>query len=306
MPPDPAARAAPRDGGQLPLSRATSYGDPLARFGAGIAADRHRHEDDATGEPFFKMEGGAPETDGPSSTSSLPSSSPSFSRSPSDDRWEESPPAELPLAQPLPLEPPGTTPYFQTLAYIGQLDRTYLVCEARGELVLVDQHAAHERIAFERLRAAHGRREIRRQRLLFPIPIELDDPLAVAAVDDAALGGLGFEAERTGERTVVLRAVPEVLKDADPKPLLAEVLGQLAAGETTASFSAAPTARFERILATMACHSVVRAGDVLSRPQAQALLLDLDRVDLRMHCPHGRPVLLRLALTEIERRFGRT
>ena len=84
------------------------------------------------------------------------------------------------------------------------------------------------------------------------------------------------------------------------------MLGQLAAGETTASFSPAPTARFERILATMACHSVVRAGDVLSRPQAQALLLDLDRVDLRMHCPHGRPVLLRLALAEIERRFGRT
>lgn len=277
----------PRDHGetgQLPLSRATGYAEPLARFGTGLAADGGvaRPATD-TPIPSFSMDGNQ-------------------GASPENDELA----AGLPMAQAMPLEPPGLTPYFQTLAYIGQLDRTYLVCEARGELVLVDQHAAHERVAFERLRAAHGRQEIRRQRLLFPIPIELDDPVAAAAVDDAALATLGFEAERTGDRTVVLRAVPEVLKDADPKPLLAEVLGQLAAGETTASFTPSPTARFERILATMACHSVVRAGDVLSRPQAQALLLDLDRVDLRMHCPHGRPVLLRLALAEIERRFGRT
>jgi len=290
MPPEPGAARPPRAGdGQLPLSRTNGYGEPLARFGASAAADagvmRIGGRSDA-GEPSFSMEDEVPARPAP-------------------------PPRDpLPLGAAVPFEPPGTTPYFQTLAYIGQLDRTYLVCEARGELVLVDQHAAHERVAFERLRAAHGRREIRRQRLLFPIPIEVDDPVAAAAVDDAALGTLGFEVERANvngsDRTVVLRAVPEVLKDADPKPLLIEVLAQLAAGETTASFSPAPTARFERILATMACHSVVRAGDVLSRPQAQALLLDLDRVDLRMHCPHGRPVLLRLPLAEIERRFGRT
>lgn len=303
LPPGPADASASRTGrgpgqpgtGQLPLSRTTGYAEAGARFGAGLAADGGMGPRDRAAAASVSLDGGT------SGESAPPES------------WAGHLAAErggvasgLPLADAVPLEPPGLTPYFQTLSYIGQLDRTYLVCEARGELVLVDQHAAHERVAFERLRAAHGRREIRRQRLLFPIPIELDDPVAAAAVDDAALGTLGFEVERTGDRTVVLRAVPEVLKDADPKPLLAEVLGQLAAGETTASFSAAPTARFERILATMACHSVVRAGDVLSRPQAQALLLDLDRVDLRMHCPHGRPVLLRLALAELERRFGRT
>ena len=290
MPPDggtPRDPRGPRETAQLPLARATGYADPLSRFGAGLAADSgagRRTIDDTRASVLLDRDAAA--------ASDRPAS-PSMSMA-------------LPPPEAVALETPGATPYFQTLSYIGQLDRTYLVCEARGELVLVDQHAAHERVAFERLRAAHGRREIRRQRLLFPIPIELDDPVAAAAVDDAALGTLGFEVERTGDRTVVLRAVPEVLKDADPKPVLAEVLGQLAAGETAASFSAAPTARFERILATMACHSVVRAGDVLSRPQAQALLLDLDRVDLRMHCPHGRPVLLRLAVAEIERRFGRT
>ena len=296
MPPDPRAGRPPRtEEGQLPLSRATGYGEMLSRFGATAASEGgfalpRQGRAHAPGEPAFSQEDENPPG---GAASPLPS-------------------LALPVGEVVPLEPPGTTPYFQTLAYIGQLDRTYLVCEARGELVLVDQHAAHERVAFERLRAAHGRREIRRQRLLFPIPIELDDPVVAAAVDDAALGSLGFEVERKngdangGDRIVILRAVPEVLKDADPKPLLTEVLAQLAAGETTASFSPAPTARFERILATMACHSVVRAGDVLSRPQAQALLLDLDRVDLRMHCPHGRPVLLRLPLAEIERRFGRT
>ena len=200
---------------------------------------------------------------------------------------------------------PSPSEYFGALSYIGQLDRTYLVCESEGELVLVDQHAAHERVAFDRLRSAHARREIPRQRLLFPIPVELDEA-AVGAAEPAVMERLGFEVRRTGERTVLVSAVPEALKDADVKPLLGDVLGRLADGESGAAFGAAAAERIEQILATMACHSVVRAGDVLSRPQAVALLVALDAVDLRTHCPHGRPVLLRLPLAEIERRFGRT
>ena len=96
-------------------------------------------------------------------------------------------------------------------------------------------------------------------------------------------------------------AVPELLKDSDPKPLLHDVLSQLAEGG--AATSAAE--RIDHALATMACHSVVRAGDVLGRPQVLSLLQQLDGVDLRSHCPHGRPVLLRLPMAEIERRFGR-
>jgi DNA mismatch repair protein MutL len=178
------------------------------------------------------------------------------------------------------------------------------VCESDGELVLIDQHAAHERVAVDRLRAAHRRREIPRQRLLFPIPVELD-AAAVAAADAPVMERLGFEVERTGPATVLVSAVPEILKDADVKPLLADVLGRLADGDEGAALSGAAAERLDQILATMACHSVVRAGDALSRPQAVALLAELDAVDLRTHCPHGRPVLLRLPLTEIERRFGR-
>jgi DNA mismatch repair protein MutL len=197
----------------------------------------------------------------------------------------------------------GEAPFFAALTYIGQLHRTYLVCESAGELVLVDQHAAHERVAYARLVLAHGRRDVRRQRLLFPLPIEVDEASAavVEGAGRAALDALGFEVERAGERTIRLRAVPEMLKDADPKPLLRDVLGQLADGTPTDE----TLEGIEHVLATMACHSVVRAGDVLGRSEAVGLLAQLDGVDLRSHCPHGRPVLLRLPLAELERRFGR-
>jgi DNA mismatch repair protein MutL len=188
---------------------------------------------------------------------------------------------------------------------VGQVHRTYLVCEGPDELVVVDQHAAHERVAFQRLRTAHRQRAIARQRLLFPIPIEVDDAAAAAAVAPdvvATVAELGFELEAFGSTTLLLRAVPELLKDVDPKPLLLDVLHRL--GEGTGPELAGD--RLDHVFATMACHSVVRAGDLLGREQATALLAQLDEVDLRSHCPHGRPVLLRMSLGEIERRFGRT
>jgi DNA mismatch repair protein MutL len=195
--------------------------------------------------------------------------------------------------------------FFGGLTYIGQLDRTYLVCEGPGELVLVDQHAAHERVAFARLRAAHTRRDIRRQRLLFPLPVEVDELGAALAADGSALEPFGFEVDAASgggdPRTIWVRAVPEMLRDADPKPLLRDVLGQLADGGTATS----AIERADHVLATMACHSVVRAGDVLGREEVLALFSQLDGVDLRSHCPHGRPVLLRMPLPELERRFGR-
>jgi DNA mismatch repair protein MutL len=193
--------------------------------------------------------------------------------------------------------------FFTGLTYVGQVHKTYLVCEAPDELVLVDQHAAHERVAYGRLRAAHARRQMPRQQLLFPIPIEVDPAEAVAAAEASdVLGALGFEVARSGPSEVSVRAVPEPLKDADPKPLVREVLAELSEG---APLREGDLARVDHILATIACHSVVRAGDVLGRTEALALLAQLDDVDLASHCPHGRPVLLRLPRAEIERRFGR-
>jgi DNA mismatch repair protein MutL len=208
----------------------------------------------------------------------------------------ETPPADAPSAE----------GFFGSLSYIGQVRRTYLVCESRDELVIVDQHAAHERITFERLRQAHRqRRQVVRQRLLFPIPIEIDERAMALVREHAAvatLGGLGFEIEDFGPQALLLRAVPDLLKQVDPKPLLLDVIARLAEDEP----SAGAEVGFDKVFATMACHGALRAGDAVSPETARALLVQLDGVDLRSHCPHGRPVLLRMPLAEIEQRLGRT
>jgi DNA mismatch repair protein MutL len=218
-----------------------------------------------------------------------------------DDAGTTGPVHAIPGAVPAPWAGGGEPRFFGALNYLGQIHRTYLVCEAAEELVLIDQHAAHERVAYARLRTAHARREIARQRLLFPIPIEVGETAAAAASSEM-LGALGFEVEPHAPGVVMLRAMPEPLKDADPKPLLREVLAELAEGTPLGS---GDLERVDHLLATIACHSVVRAGDVLGRPAVLALLAQLDDVDLRSHCPHGRPVMLRLPIAEIERRFGR-
>ena len=205
---------------------------------------------------------------------------------------------DLATEAPVASESPG---FFGALNYVGQIHRTYLVCEANDALVLIDQHAAHERVVYGRLKAAHDRRQIPRQRLLFPIPIEVGETAAAAATHDV-LEALGFEVVPHAPGVVMLHALPEPLKDADPKPLLREVLAELAEGTPLAG---GDLERIDHLLATVACHSVVRAGDTLGRPAALALLAQLDEVDLRSHCPHGRPVMLRMPLSELERRFGR-
>jgi DNA mismatch repair protein MutL len=215
-------------------------------------------------------------------------------------------PRETPSAESVPA--PSTvaaTGFFGGLEYIGQVHRTYLICESRDELVIVDQHAAHERITFERLRQSHRQRQVVRQRLLFPIPIEIDEQAMATVREGAALeilGQLGFEVEDFGPQTLLLRAVPDLLKKVDPKPLLLDVIAGLAGDEHGNDAQAS----FDKVFATMACHGALRAGDVVSREQALALLVQLDAVDLRSHCPHGRPVLLRMPVTEIEQRLGRT
>ena len=264
------------------------------------------------GGPFAPadLEGGGSWT--PSGDPSRDSSfAPPFTPSSARDDQLSSPLGEAPAG--LRGAPPENA-FFGGLTYIGQFDRTYLICEGEGELILIDQHAAHERVAFARLRAAHARREIRRQRLLFPLPVEVDDLAAALTSDSRLLETLGFEVSLTRPQvatapgpegaaagTIWVLAVPEMLKDSDPKPLLRAILGQLVDGGAASTASD----RVDHVLATMACHSVVRAGDVLGRQEVMALLAQLDRVDLRSHCPHGRPVLLRMPLPEIERRFGR-
>ncbi|HSN24959.1 MAG TPA: hypothetical protein VLT45_01705, partial [Kofleriaceae bacterium] len=189
---------------------------------------------------------------------------------------------------------PGAHPgFFAQLRYLGQLDLTYLVCEADGELVLVDQHVAHERVELARLRAL-GSHAIPTQRLLFPTTIELPPALVERASHlSEPLARVGYEVDAFGTTSLAIKAVPGSLRHGDPAALLRALLAH-ADDDVEA-----------RALAEIACHSVVRAGDALAASEAENLLRGLDAVDPSVPNPHGRPVLLRLPLAEIARRFGR-
>jgi DNA mismatch repair protein MutL len=190
--------------------------------------------------------------------------------------------------------------FFSALKYLGQLDLTYLVCEADGELVLIDQHLAHERVELARLEAQGGR-EVPIQRMLFPTTIEVGADL-VALADNLrdVLAGVGFEAEAFGKTTLAVKAVPAGIRHGDPSELLRDLLARWARDGAPSEQE-----RVARILAEIACHSVVRAGDRLGPGEAEALLRAMDGADFSTHGPHGRPAILRLPLAEIARRFGR-
>jgi DNA mismatch repair protein MutL len=199
----------------------------------------------------------------------------------------------------------GATGYFARLRYLGQLDRTYLVCEGDDELVLIDQHAAHERVELHRLRERAQASDPAVQRLLFPTTIEVPpDHLAAVAAAGAVLGAVGFEVEPFGVTTLAIKAVPAGLHQVDPAHVLRELLDDLVE-RTGDDPLPEPAAHHEDLLATIACHSVVRAGDLLGEHEARALLAAMDAVDFRQPGRHGRPVLLRLGVAELARRFGR-
>ncbi|MEO6773153.1 MAG: DNA mismatch repair endonuclease MutL [Kofleriaceae bacterium] len=208
---------------------------------------------------------------------------------------------QAPLAEgSAPASAPG---FFASLRFIGQLDLTYLVCEARGELVLIDQHIAHERVELARLKGQgdDGQRVTGTQRMLFPTTLEVRPELVALATELAPLlANVGFEAEPFGTTTLAVKAVPSGIRHGDPVHVLRDLLARWADDGAPSEAE-----RVEQVLAEIACHSVVRAGDRLSAGEAEALLRAMDGADFSTHGPHGRPVLLRLPLAEIARRFGR-
>jgi DNA mismatch repair protein MutL len=191
---------------------------------------------------------------------------------------------------------------FARLRFVGQVFRGYIVCEGGDRLVLVDQHAAHERVAFERLRAEYQAGAVERQVLLLPRTVELD-PARAEAVRDAhdRLTALGFDVEPFGETTVLVRAVPALLGDDDPALLLEDLADSLATHGS--HLSAAESV--DAILGRIACHSVVRVGRSLGAIEIEALLAALDALTYGSNCPHGRPVSVEFTRGQVERMFGR-
>jgi DNA mismatch repair protein MutL len=191
---------------------------------------------------------------------------------------------------------------YAELRFVGQVFRGYLVCEGRDRLVLIDQHAAHERLAFDALSAQYRAGGVERQTLLLPLTVELgagrSEVLAAAAAD---LLGLGFEVEPFGDATVLVRSVPALLGSADPRLLIEDLAESLE--EVDARHAASGVA--EAILARVACHSVVRVGRTLQPAEVQALLADLDAHAHGGSCAHGRPVSVEFSRAQVERMFGR-
>ena len=192
--------------------------------------------------------------------------------------------------------------YFSTLRVIGQFRRAYIVCEDRSGLVIIDQHAAHERIAFQYLKETYSKEHGERQPMLFPLRLELDGLRAdVMGEHRNFFGDVGFEIEHFGGQTYVLKEVPAVLEGASHEELIKDALDDLSNLGTSNRVEEA----LDELLSRMACHSVVRGPTQLTREECEGLLEEMDRIDFRANCPHGRPVYYRLPLLELEEAFDR-
>ena len=184
----------------------------------------------------------------------------------------------------------------------GQVAATYIVAEAEDGLVLVDQHAAHERLVLERMRKAMANGGVARQALLLPEVVELDEPACDRLESRAPeLAEMGLELERFGARAMLVRATPALLGHGDVKGLVTDLADELAAFDEALSLKE----KLDHVAATMACHGSVRAGRILSVAEMNALLREMEVTPHSGQCNHGRPTWVKLAHGDIEKLFGR-
>jgi DNA mismatch repair protein MutL len=185
---------------------------------------------------------------------------------------------------------------------IAQLHGIYILAENAEGLVVVDMHAAHERIGYERLKGAHDGIGLRAQPLLVPLALAVGERDADVAEREAqTLAELGFDVTRSGPQTLSVRSVPALLAHAEPEALLRDVLADLREHGASRRVAAAR----DELLSTMACHGAVRANRRLTVPEMNALLRDMEATERSGQCNHGRPTWARFSLGEIDRWFLR-
>lgn len=192
--------------------------------------------------------------------------------------------------------------YFSSLEIIGQYRAQYILCRDGEDLAIIDQHAAHERIAFERLKREFEQASVESQNLLFPDTMELSFRESATLGENLRnIGQLGFVTEEFGGTTWVLKAIPRLLEKTDYLRVLRDIIEELQRIGKSGSFAQV----LEDILARIACHSVVRGSQRLEHREIKALFKQMDMEGFVSNCPHGRPVLARLGLQEIEKMFKR-
>jgi DNA mismatch repair protein MutL len=179
---------------------------------------------------------------------------------------------------------------------------TYIVAQTRDGVVIVDQHAAHERLVYERMKAELEAGGVARQTLLLPEVVELDPAEAERVLERAdELAGLGLVIESFGPGAVLVRETPALLGETDAAALVRDIADDIA--ENGAALALAE--RLQAVCSTMACHGSVRAGRRLSAPEMNALLRQMEATPHSGQCNHGRPTYVELKLADIERLFGR-
>ncbi len=185
----------------------------------------------------------------------------------------------------------------------GQVANTYIVSEAADGLVIVDQHAAHERIVLERLRAAGaGDKVAASQALLIPDVVELEETDCDRLEEQIeGFARLGLQIERFGPNAMLVRALPGTLRNADPSKLLQDLADDLAKHGDSLLLGE----KIEHVLATMACHGSVRAGRALNVQEMNALLREMEATPRSGQCNHGRPTWVKLSMDDVEKLFGR-
>jgi DNA mismatch repair protein MutL len=192
--------------------------------------------------------------------------------------------------------------FFSSLNVLGQILGCYLVCSSSQGLALIDQHAAHERVAFERLRKQMRANAVERQTLLLHQAVELSaGEMMLLEKQLDALERYGFTLEPFGPNSYAISAVPALLPEGDYRPVVRQMVAELAEVDKSEKLGQ----HLEERLATIACHSVIRANRQLEMHEIRALLRDLDGTDFATQCPHGRPVLLEFSRDELERMFKR-
>ena len=209
----------------------------------------------------------------------------------------------LPQGRATPAAPiPPAEPSYPLGVARGQVAATYIVAETEDGLVIVDQHAAHERLVLERMRRAGGEGRVAAQPLLVPDVVELEEPdcdrLEAAAAD---LEQLGLEIERFGPNAMLVRATPAPLGKTDVRGLLSDLAAELAELGTALALRD----RLDLVAATIACHGSVRAGRILSVAEMNALLREMEVTPHSGQCNHGRPTWVKLAKGDLEKLFGR-
>jgi DNA mismatch repair protein MutL len=192
------------------------------------------------------------------------------------------------------------------LRVIGQLLDTYILCEGQDGLVAIDQHAAQERLIFERLKKEFADGRVASQALLFPKTLELGVE-EIAIVEGAAdeIAGMGIDIQEFGGTTYVLKSVPAVMIHVPPEEILRGVLDQFA-GIGGGGDKGGQARRLDSILSVMACKAAIKANQSLSQAEMKGLLDEMVKNNVFSHCPHGRPVVRKFSAAEIQKWFYRT